>query len=347
MRLGSSLEYAGDPITSAEAVAEQEKAGLDVVWVTEAYGFDSPTMMGFLAGRTSSIEIGSGVMNVFSRTPAAIAQTAAGLDNVSGGRAILGLGASGPQVIEGFHGQAFEKPLSRIRDVVQVVRQVLRREGPLRYQGKAVSVPLPDGQGTGLGKPLKLINRPNRAAVPLYLASVTEKSVEMTAEIADGWWPALFMPENADAVWGPSLRAGMARRDPALGPLEVTCGGLLAVAEGDERDRLLAIGRNHIALYVGGMGAVGKNFYNDVLARSGYPDEARTIQELYLSGRKAEAAALVPRVVVENMNFIGSPAFIQERMAAYGEAGVTILNVTPVGGDLDLISRAKDWLPAG
>jgi F420-dependent oxidoreductase-like protein len=346
MRLGNSLEYSGDPIVSANLVAQREQAGVDVVWVAEAYGFDSPTLMGYLAGRTTTVEIGSGVINVFSRTPTAIAQTAAGLDNVSGGRAILGLGASGPQVIEGFHGVPYEKPLSRIRDVVHVVRDVLRREAPLQYDGATVSVPLPTAHGTGLGKPLKLINRPNRSAVPIYLASVTEKSVEMTAEIADGWWPALFMPEMANAVWGGSLEAGFARRDAALGPLQIACGPLLlAITEGAERERLLDAARNQIALYVGGMGAAGKNFYNDVFARSGFADAARKIQELYLSGNKAEAAALVPRTALENMNLIGSPGFIKERIAAYAESGVTVLNVTPASPDLDLISTVKGWLP--
>lgn len=346
MRLGNSLEYSGDPMGAANLVAQRERAGIDVVWVAEAYGFDSPTLMGYLAGRTTRVEIGSGIINVFSRTPTAIAQTAAGLDNVSGGRALLGLGASGPQVIEGFHGVAYEKPLSRIRDVVQIVRHVLRREAPLQYDGACVSVPLPPGIGTGLGKPLKLINRPKRPSVPIYLASVTDKSVEMTAEVADGWWPAMFMPETAGAVWGDPMKAGLARRDAALGPLEIACGPLrLAIAEGAERQRLLDAARDPIALYVGGMGAVGKNFYNDVFVRSGFADTAREIQQLYLNGKKAEAAALVPSVALENMNLIGSPGFIRERIAAYAESGVTVLNVEPVTDDPDLIATVKGWLP--
>jgi len=348
VRLGNALEYSGDPMGAANLVAEREQAGIDVVWVAEAWGFDSPTLMGYLAGRTTSVEIGSGIINVFSRTPAAIAQTAAGLDNVSGGRAILGLGASGPQVIEGFHGVAYDKPLSRIRDVIHVVRDVLRCEAPLRYDGASVSIPLPPGDGTGLGKPLKLINRPTRAAVPIYVASVTDKSVQMTAEIAEGWWPAMFMPETADAVWGGPLKAGLARRDAALGPMEIACGPLaLAIAEGDERERLLDAARDPIALYVGGMGAAGKNFYNDVFVRAGFADAAREIQRLYLSGKKAEAAALVPRTALENMNLIGSPGFIRERIAAYAESGVTMLNVTPISPDPDLLATVKSWLPGG
>ena len=346
MRLGNSLEYSGDPTASANLATQREQAGVDVIWVPEAYGFDSPTMMGYLAGRTTTVEIGSGVMNVFSRTPTAIAQTAAGLDNLSGGRGILGLGSSGPQVIEGFHGVPFERPLSRIRDVVAVVRNVLRREAPLQYAGQSFAIPLPSGCGTGLGKPLKLINQPKRSAVPIYLASTTEKSVELAAEIADGWWPAMFIPEMADAVWGPSIKAGLARRDPSLGPLEITCLVLLAIAEGDERQRALDTARDQIALYVGGMGAVGRNFYNEVFARSGFADAAGRIQELYLSGKKADAAAMVPHSALENLNLIGSPGFIQERIAAFAQSGVTLLNVTPLNNDPDVIARVKSWLPS-
>jgi F420-dependent oxidoreductase-like protein len=345
VRLGNALEYSGDPIVSANRAAQRERAGVDVIWVAEAYGFDAPTMMGYLAARTSTAEIGSGVMNVFSRTPAAIAQTAAGLDNLSGGRAVLGLGSSGPQVIEGFHAVPYEKPLNRIRDVVHVVRDALRREGPLQYQGHSVSIPLPPGRGTGLGKPLKLINHPKRPAVPIYLASTTEKSVEMAAEIADGWWPAMFIPETAQAIWGTALKSGFARRDVSLAPLETACLVLLAIAEGDERERLLDTAREQIALYVGGMGAVGKNFYNEMFVRSGYGDAASKIQELYLGGKKADAAAHVPREALENLNLIGSPGFIQERIAAFAEAGVTVLNVTPLTDDLELISKVKGWLP--
>ncbi|MET0931008.1 MAG: LLM class F420-dependent oxidoreductase [Aeromicrobium sp.] len=345
MLLGNNLDYAGDPTVSADLATAREKAGVDVMWVSEAYGFDAPTMMGYLAAKTERLQIGSAIMNVYSRTPAAMAQTAAGLDNVSGGRAILGLGASGPQVIEGFHGLPYARPISRVRDTVEVVRAVLRREAPLEYEGRTVTIPLPPEQGTGLGKPLKLINHPERADLPIYLASVTDASVEMTAEIADGWIPAFFVPELAAEAYRGPLEAGRARRDPSLAPLAIATGGFLGIAEGEERLRMLDRGREQLALYVGGMGARGKNFYNTLFASYGYVEEAKVIQDLYLTGRKAEAEAAIPLDVLEKVNLIGSEGFVKERIAAFDEAGVTILNVNPLSDDLDILTKVKGWLP--
>src|SRR6478735_11179270 len=193
MKISTMLMYDGNPRAAADQVVALEKAGLDTVWVAEAYGFDSPTLMGYLAAKTETIEIGAAILNVYSRTPGALAQTAAGLDNVSGGRAILGLGASGPQVIEGWHGLAYDKPLGRTREVVDIVRMALRRER-LEDDGKVFHLPLPADQGTGLGKPLKMLTRPERPSVPIYIAALGQKNVEATAEYADGWLPFLFAP---------------------------------------------------------------------------------------------------------------------------------------------------------
>ncbi len=345
MRLANFLQYAGDPRATAEQVVAQEKAGLDIVWVAEAYGFDSPTLMGYLAARTESVQIGSAILNVYSRTPGALAQTVAGLDNVSQGRAILGLGASGPQVIEGFHGIPYDRPMTRTRETIDVVRAHLRREGPVTYDGATITLPLPEGQGKGLGKPLKLLNHPERNAVPIYVASLGEKNVAMTAEVADGWLPFLYVPEYADRVWADSLAAGREQRDDSLGDLEVVAGGMLAIAEGDDRDNLLDLGRSVIALYVGGMGARGKNFYNDVFVRYGWEQEAATIQDLYLDGKKREAEAAVPREALELMNLVGSPAFVKERIAAFRDSGVTVLNVIPVVEDAPaVIEQVKEWM---
>src|SRR3954452_4984198 len=214
------LMYSGNPREAADEVAALEQAGLDTIWVAEAYGFDSPTLMGYLAARAETVEIWSPILNVSSRTPSALAQTAAGLDNVTGGRAILGLGASGPQVIEGWHGLPYDKPLTRTREVGEVVRMAMRRE-PLNYQGRTVTLPLPPDQGLGLGKPLKMLTRPERAAVPIYIAALGAKNVEGTAEYADGWLPFMFIPEKADDVWGEALERGNAKRSADLGPLEV------------------------------------------------------------------------------------------------------------------------------
>ena len=212
MKLSMPLVYAGNPRETADQVASLEKAGLDTIWVAEPYGFDAPTLMGYLAAKTETVEIGAAILNVYSRTPGALLQTVAGLDNVSGGRAVIGLGASGPQVIEGFHGVPYEKPIARTREVIEIIRMGLRHE---RLTSDGIfQIPLPADQGLGLGKPLKLLNRPERPAVPLWVAALGDKNVEMTAEVADGWLPWLFHPEKAKGVWGDALSKGSAKRSP-------------------------------------------------------------------------------------------------------------------------------------
>jgi F420-dependent oxidoreductase-like protein len=340
MKLSTPLMYDGNPRAAADAVAELEKAGLDVVWVAEAYGFDSPTLMGYLAAKTETIEIGSAILNIYSRTPALLAQTAAGLDNVTGGRAILGLGASGPQVIEGWHGVPYEKPLGRTREVVDLVRRAMRRER-LTNEG-IIKLPLPEGQGTGLGKPLKLLNKPERDTVPIWIASLGRKNVEVTAEIADGWLPHLYAPELAQKVWSDSLTAGVAKRSPDLGPLQVAAGGMVAI--GEDVKGMLDFARPMFALYIGGMGAKGKNFYNDVVKEYGYEQEAQEIQDLYLDGRKDEAAAKVPAELLEMCNLVGPESYVKERIAAFAESGVTHLNVVPASGDpAATVAQLKEW----
>ncbi len=350
MKIATFLSYSGNPVEAARQVAAQESAGLDMVWVAEAYGFDSPTLMGYLAATTESVEIGSAILNVFSRTPGLIAQTAAGLDNVSGGRAVLGLGASGPQVIEGFHGVAYAKPLTRTREVVDIVRLALRR-GTLDYDGDTITLPLPAEAsraqgGTGLGKPLKLITTPERSAVPIYMASLGPKSVATAAEIADGWIPHLFLPERADRVWGGPLADGRSRRGDDLDDLEVVAGGILAITDDpDEQAEALQSGRSMVALYVGGMGARDTNFYNDLWADYGFGDEAATVQDLYLSGKKKEAAAQFDGDTIAHMNLVGDESFVRDRIEAFRDAGVTVLNVVPAGRDpLGDIERLRAWV---
>jgi F420-dependent oxidoreductase-like protein len=335
MRLSMQLPYAGGFKEAAHKVADLERAGIDIVWVGEAYSFDSISQMGYLAAKTDTVQIGAGIVNVFSRTAALIAMTFAGLDYVSEGRAICGLGASGPQVVEGFHGVPYEKPLTRIKEYIDVCRTVWKRE-PLVYDGQTVKVPLPEGEGTGLGKPLKMINRPVRADIPIWWASLTDKAVEATAEVADGWLPIMFIPERAASVWGDGLEAGLARRSRELGPLQIGAGGLVAIGEdlvGDKAEQIRDMARPQTALYVGGMGARGKNFYNDLARRYGYVDEAIEIQDLYLSGQKDAAAAKVPADWLEKTSFVGPASYVAERVAAYKEAGVTVLAVNPVGAD--------------
>ncbi|MDT0301005.1 LLM class F420-dependent oxidoreductase [Streptomonospora wellingtoniae] len=345
MRISMPLQYAGEAKPAVDQVVELEKAGLDTVWVAEVYGYDSPTLMGYIAARTERVNIGSAILPIYSRTPSLIAQTAAGLDYLSDGRAVLGLGASGPQVIEGWHGVPYSKPLGLTRDVVEICRKVWAREERVTHEGRTYSLPLPPERGTGLGKPLKMINHPVRSSVPIFLASLGEKNVAMTAEIADGWLPHLFIPEKADTVWGEALARGRAERDPALGELQISAGGLLAIGEGEETRKLADFTRPMIALYVGGMGAKGKNFYNDVARRYGYEEAAERIQDLYLEGKKEEAAAAVPDEFVELTNLVGPESYVRERVAAFRAAGVTHLNVTPVGDDpVKLVEKLRSML---
>jgi F420-dependent oxidoreductase-like protein len=345
MKLSMPLSYAGGFAESARQTAELEKVGLDTVWVAEAYGFDAPSMMGYLAARTERVEIGAAILPIFTRTPTLIAMTAAGIDALSDGRCVLGLGASGPQVIEGFHGVPYDRPLARTREIIEICRAVWAREAPLVHEGSAYHIPLPEGQGTGLGKALKIIGHPERSRIPIWVAALGEKNVAMAAEVADGWLPMFFVPEKAQDVFGPSLAAGAARRDPGLGPLQIAAGGVLAIGEESEVASVREMGRAGAALYIGGMGAKGKNFYNALASRYGYEKEAAEIQDLYLSGHKDEAAAKVPADLLEAMSLCGPEGYIKERLAAFAEVGVTHLNVTPVGGDpVAMIEKLRSWL---
>jgi F420-dependent oxidoreductase-like protein len=343
MKLSTMLMYAGNPREAADQVMALEKAGLDTVWVAEVYGFDSPTLMGYLAAKTETVEIGSAILNIYSRTPGLLAQTAAGLDNVSGGRAILGLGASGPQVIEGWHGLPYDKPIGRTREVVEVIRMALRRE-TLRYDGTSVKLPLPEDQGLGLGKPLKLLTKPERPAVPIYLAALGGKNVELTAELADGWLPFMYAPEKSAGVWSKSIAAGTAKRSPDLAPLEVVAGGMCAI--GDDVKGLLDFARPMLALYIGGMGARGKNFYNQLACEYGYEAEAKKIQDMYLDGHKRDAEAEVPLELLEMVNLVGPEGYVKERIAAFKESGVTNLQIMPAADDAPALVRKMKELVA-
>jgi F420-dependent oxidoreductase-like protein len=326
----------GDFKARARSLADLERAGLDQVWVAEAYGFDAISQVGYLAAVTERVEIGTGIVNVYSRSAALMAMTAAGCDYVSDGRFILGLGASGPQVIEGFHGVPYEQPMQRIKEYMEACRAIWSREARFEYHGRTFEVPLPPGSGTGLGKPLKIIDHPVRPTIPIWWASLKERSVEATAALADGWIPMMFVPEKYEQVWGDPLRAGLAQRDPARAPLEISAGGLLAIGDhlvGGARDQILDLSRPQTALYVGGMGARDKNFYNDICRAYGYEKEAIDIQDLYLEGRKEEAAARVPGEWLEMSNLVGPRTYLQERVGAFKAAGVTVLRVNPVGGD--------------
>jgi F420-dependent oxidoreductase-like protein len=329
MRVGMSLDYAGGFAETVVALADYERAGLAIVFVPEAYSFDAVSQLGYIAAKTQHLQLASGILQLYSRTPALTAMTAAGLDYVSGGRFTLGIGASGPQVIEGWHGVPYDAPVGRSREIIEICRMVWRRE-PLAYQGKYYQLPLKrDGEGgTGLGKPLKLINHPVRERIPIALAAIGPKNVALAAELTEAWEPIFYLPERAAAVWGGALAEGSALRDPSLGPLDVIAGAPLAI--GDDVTGLRDLVRPFVALYVGGMGARTRNFYNDLAGRFGYEAEAKAIQDAYLDGRKAEAEALVPAELLELTTLIGPEAYVRDRLAAYREAGVTTLNVTPL-----------------
>lgn len=345
MRTGVFLSYAGGFRETVEQVVELEKRGVGIALVPEAYSFDAISQLGYLAAKTSTIELGTGVVPLYTRTPSLLAMTAAGLDYVSDGRFMLGIGTSGPQVMEGFHGVPFDAPLDRTREVVEICRQVWRRE-KVTFQGKHYQIPLSADRGTGLGKPLKIINPPVREDIPITIAALGPKNVELTAEIANGWQPVFFYPERADDVWGDALRAGKAKRDNALGDLDVMVGVSVAIGENVE-DRL-QWAKPQLALYIGGMGAKGRNFYHNVATRYGFGEVADRIQELYLSGNKVEAIAAVPDELVRAVSLIGPQGYVKERVDAFREAGVTTLLATPVTADgaeyVDFVAQLQELL---
>ncbi|GHE68252.1 LLM class F420-dependent oxidoreductase [Streptomyces griseoaurantiacus] len=346
MRIAMALPYAGSGFRETAArLVDYERAGLDRVTVREAYGWDAVSQLGYLAAVTARVELASGVLPLPTRTPALLAMTAAGLDHVSGGRFVLGLGVSGPQVVEGFHGVPADAPLARTRAVVGICRTVWRRE-PLTYRDRHYRIPLTaeDG-GTGLGKPLKLINRPERDRIPIVLAAMGPRSVALAAEIAEGWEPIWFHPERAGQVWGGALAEGAARRAPALGALDVVAPVHLAIGAAEE-SRALAAVRADMALYAGGMGARRRNFYHDLMCRFGYPEEAGRVQELYLAGRRQEAAEAVPEELARAVSLVGTEDVVRKRVAAFREAGVTTLSVVPTAtthaARVDAVGRLRD-----
>ncbi|MEU7907118.1 LLM class F420-dependent oxidoreductase [Actinoplanes sp. NPDC049118] len=346
MRLGIQLGYSGDGFAHAvEELVEYEAAGAELVVVPEAYSFDAVSQLGYIAARTDRLRIASGVMQLYTRTPTLTAMTAAGLDYVSGGRFSLGLGASGPQVIEGFHGVAYDAPLARTREVVEICRRVWRRE-TLEFEGEHYRIPLPAGRGTGLGKPLKIINRPVRTRIPILIAAMGPRNVALAAEIAEGWQALFLDPGAAARVWAEPLAEGLSRRKPELGPLDVMVPVPFAIAA--PTPALLDRHRAQLALYLGGMGARGRNFSNDLLRRYGYRRQAELIQELYLSGRRAEAAAAVPDDLVRATSLVGRPDEVRRRLAEFAAAGVTTLLVSPLAatraGRVEDVGRLRELI---
>jgi F420-dependent oxidoreductase-like protein len=325
MRLALNMNYSGSTLSlDLDKVLEAERLGYDSVWTAEAYGSDAVTPATWLAARTERIHVGTAIMQIAARTPAATAMTAMTLDALSGGRFRMGLGVSGPQVVEGWHGQAFGKPLARTREYVEIVRAILRREKPLEYRGAYYQIPYAGPDATGLGKPLRSILH-GRPDLPIYLAAIGPRNVALAAEIADGWIPVFFSPRRM-TMFREWLRAGFEaagqRERPGFDIMP-----LVAVVTGDDVDACRATVKPRLALYVGGMGARGRNFYNDVARRYGYEEAAERVQALYLSGRKEDAAAAVPDALVDEVALCGPRERIRERLTEWTGAGVTTLMV--------------------
>jgi F420-dependent oxidoreductase-like protein len=319
MRLGYYMGYAPpgtNPLELVQLAQEAERLGYDSAWAAEAWGTDAVTVLAWIAATTSRIKVGSAIMQIPGRSPANTAMTAATLDLMSGGRFLLGLGTSGPQVVEGWHGQAWGKPLTKTREYVEIVRQALRRD-LLEHHGEHYDIPYSGPGSTGLGKPLKLMVRPLRNEIPIYLASISPKSVELAFEIADGWIPIFFAPERARDVFPIGTRTDGFDVAPSI-PVVVTDD----VEAG--RDAL----KQYYALYVGGMGARGRNFYNDLFARYGFEAEAREIQDLFLDGKQRDAAAAVPDSFVDAVALVGPKERIGDRLDAFRESGATTLLVS-------------------
>ena len=323
MRLGLNFGYWGSGPSNNIAIAQEaERLGYHSLWTAEAYGSDSVTPLVWLAAHTERINVGTAIMQMPARTPAMTAMTAATIDLLTGGRFMLGIGASGPQVVEGWHGVVYGKLLTRTREYVEIIRTILKREQPLEHHGEYYDIPVRGG--TGLGKPLKLIVHPLRSNIPIYVAAIGPKNVALAAEIADGWLPVFFSPYRA-GVFRASLEEGFARRSDGKTLADFDIAPTVSVVVGDDVDACRMQIKPNLALYVGGMGARGKNFYHDLACRYGYEDAAKKIQDLYLEGKKNEAIAAVPDELVDEIALCGPRERIKDRLAAWREAGVTTL----------------------
>ena len=330
MRLGLNIGYWGSGKSlDLDMVLEAERLGYDSVWVAEAWGSDAVTVLSWIGARTERIKLGSAILQMPARTPAMTAMTAATLDELSGGRVLLGLGLSGPQVVEGWHGQPYGKPIGKTREYVEIVRKILARQEPVEHEGEHYQLPYRGPGATGLGKPLKLITKPPRPDLPIYLASLGPRNVALTAEIADGWLPVLVSPESFAGVFGGALDEGFSRTDDPAGSraafdIAPSVHAIVTDDVEEARDKI----RPHVALYVGGMGARGKNFYNDLAGRYGYEEAAAEVQDLYLSGNQRAALAAVPDGLIDDLALVGSRDMVRDRLEAWREMGTTTLLVT-------------------
>ena len=324
MRLGLALGYTGARVhVDVQAVQEAERLGYHSVWTAEAYGSDAVVPLAWIGALTYRIRLGTAILQMAARTPAMTAMTAMTLDALSGGRALLGLGVSGPQVVEGWHGEPFGKPLGRTREYVSIVRAILERQRPLEHAGEHYQIPYRGPDATGLGKPLRSIVH-GRPDLPIYLAAIGPRNVALAAEIADGWLPVFYSPRRAK-LFEEALAAGFARAGAPEKRERFDVAPMAPVVVGRDVDACRALVKPRLALYVGGMGARGRNFYFDLACRYGYEAAAARVQELYLAGRRSEAEAAVPDALVDEVALCGPPERIRERLGTWRDAGVTTL----------------------
>jgi F420-dependent oxidoreductase-like protein len=327
------IGYSGAVINlPLDLIKEAERLGYYAVWASEAYGSDAVTPLAWIGAQTKTIRLGTAIMQMPARTPAMTAMTALTLDQLSGGRFLLGLGLSGPQVVEGWHGQPFSQPLSRTREYVNIVRAIFERKKALTYEGRHYQLPYQGEGATGLGKPLKITLR-RRPDLPIYLAAIGPKNVALAAEIADGWLPIFFSPRHYAEIFQTSVEAGFARASNGKSYTSFDIAPLVPVAVGEDVTACRNLVKPMLAFYVGGMGARGTNFYYDLACRYGYKEAANKIQDFYLSGSRAEAAAAVPDTLVDDVALCGPTERIKERLSLWQNSPITTLNVISFSDD--------------
>lgn len=327
LRLGLMIGYSGSRIElPMELIWEAERLGYHAIWTAEAWGSDAVTPLAWIGAQTSRIQLGTAILQMPARTPACTAMTAMTLNQLSGGRFLLGLGASGPQVVEGWHGQPYAKPLEKTREYIHILRTIFRREQPLDFNGKYYQVPYHGDDATGLGKPLKVILQRN-PEIPIYLAAIGPRNIALAAELADGWLPFLFSPRHFESIFRPALERGFAQSAPRKSFANFDIAPSVSVVIGDDLAACFAALKPLLALYIGGMGARGKNFYFDLAVRYGYKQAADQIQELYLAGKKVEAMTAVPDELVDEVALCGPKERIQEHLAMWQNCPVTTMNL--------------------
>lgn len=328
MRLGLMLGYAAGKIQlPLELVQEADRLGVYAIWTAEAYGSDAVSPLAWMGAQTKNIKLGTAIMQMPGRTPANAAMTAMTLNQISGGRFLMGLGLSGPQVVEGWHGVSYARPLTRTREYVDIVRQIFARQERLTYEGKIYQIPYNGAGATGLGKPLKSTLKAD-PDIPIYLAAIGPQNVTLAAEIADGWLPIFFSPQKYAEIYEPAIQEGFARAGGGKGYDRFDIAPMVSVVIEDNMDIAYNMLRPMLALYIGGMGAKGKNFYHDLAVRYGFEEAAAKVQELYLSGRQGEAMMAIPPELIDEVALVGPKARVKERLSLWLESPITTMNMT-------------------